>query len=205
MKRFIQHKGTLTPLYRPNIDTDQIIPKQFLKRIERSGYGEFLFFDWRFRSDGTPVHDFVLNDSRFSGASILITGPNFGCGSSREHAPWSLMDHGFRAVIAPSFADIFYNNSLKNGLLPIVLPESTVAELARQADADPNYEVTVHLESQTVTDKDGKVGEFEIDSFRKHCVLNGLDDIALTLEHAEKIAEYEKNPNNVPAYQGSHV
>ena len=197
MKRFIQHIGTLTPLYRPNIDTDQIIPKQFLKRIERSGYGEFLFFDWRFRSDGTPVHDFVLNDPRFSGASILVAGPNFGCGSSREHAPWSLTDHGFRVVIAPSFADIFYNNSLKNGLLPIVLPESTVAALAQRAEAEPSYEVTVDLESQAVIDNDGKVGEFEIDPFRKHCVLNGLDDIALTLEHAGKITEYEKNPNHV--------
>jgi 3-isopropylmalate/(R)-2-methylmalate dehydratase small subunit len=200
MNRFIQHKGTLTPLYRANIDTDQIIPKQFLKRIERSGYGEFLFFDWRFRSDGTPIHDFVLNDPRFSGASILVAGPNFGCGSSREHAPWSLTDHGFRLVIAPSFADIFYNNSLKNGLLPIVLPEPTVIELARRAEADPNYTVTVDLESQTVTDGDGNVGEFEIDPFRKHCVLNGLDDIALTLEHVEKIAEYEMNSNGMPRF-----
>jgi len=200
MKRFIQHKGTLTPLYRPNIDTDQIIPKQFLKRIERSGYGEFLFFDWRFRADGSLVPDFVLNDPRFSGASILVAGPNFGCGSSREHAPWSLTDHGFRAVVAPSFADIFYNNSLKNGLLPIVLSESTVAELARRAEADPSYTVTIDLESQAITDNEGTIGEFEIDPFRKHCIMHGLDDIALTLEHVRKIAEYEKNPNRRPRF-----
>ena len=200
MNRFSQHKGTLTPLYRANIDTDQIIPKQFLKRIERTGYGEFLFYDWRYRSDGSPIQDFVLNDPRFSNASILVTGPNFGCGSSREHAPWSLTDHGFRAVISPSFADIFYNNSLKNGLLPIVLAESKVVELVRRSEADPTYTVTVDLENQAVTDNEGTVGEFEIDPFRKHCILNGLDDIALTLEHVEKIAEYEKNPSKAPRF-----
>jgi 3-isopropylmalate/(R)-2-methylmalate dehydratase small subunit len=193
MKRFIQQKGTVTPLYRPNIDTDQIIPKQFLKRIERSGYGEFLFWDWRYNSDGTPVSDFVLNDPRYAGSSILIAGPNFGCGSSREHAPWSLMDHGFRAVIAPSFADIFYNNSLKNGLLPVILPENATFELACRAETDPNYTLTVDLKSQTVSDDEGVIGEFDIDPFRKSCILNGLDDIALTLEHSDKIAEYEQN------------
>ncbi len=200
MNRFTRHKGTLAPLYRPNIDTDQIIPKQFLKRIERSGYGEFLFFDWRYRSDGTPIQDFVLNDSRYTGSSILIAGPNFGCGSSREHAPWSLMDHGFRAVIAPSFADIFYNNSLKNGLLPVILPEAVVVQLAHRADSAANYQITIDLESQSVADEQGTIGRFDIDPFRKHCILNGLDDIALTLEQEAKIAEYEQNPRLEPRF-----
>src|SRR5215213_4489949 len=161
MNRFRRHKGTLTPLFRANIDTDQIIPKQFLKRIERTGYGAFLFYDWRFNTDGTPIHDFVLNDPRFSGASILVAGPNFGCGSSREHAPWSMTDHGFRVVIAPSFADIFYNNSLKNGLLPVVLSEEKVAELARNAQNSEVYELTIDLENQTVFDRQGFQAVFE--------------------------------------------
>ncbi len=194
MNTFTQHSGTLTPLYRPNIDTDQIIPKQFLKRIERSGYGEFLFYDWRYRSNGEPIPDFVLNDPRYAGSSILVAGPNFGCGSSREHAPWSLMDHGFRAVIAPSFADIFYNNSLKNGLLPVILPETAVERLVRWAEGDPQYQVTIDLQDQLVTDESGPLGNFEIDGFRKHCILNGLDDIALTLEHTAAITKYEQNP-----------
>lgn len=200
MNTFTQHSGTLTPLYRPNIDTDQIIPKQFLKRIERSGYGEFLFYDWRYNANGEPIPDFVLNDPRFAGSSILIAGPNFGCGSSREHAPWSLTDHGFRAVIAPSFADIFYNNSLKNGLLPVILPENTVSDLARRAEAQPDYLVTIDLVSQSVLDGTGTVGEFDIDPFRKYCILNGLDDIALTLEHTAKIDGYEANRDHLPRY-----
>lgn len=200
MNRFTQHSGTLAPLYRPNIDTDQIIPKQFLKRIERTGYGAFLFYDWRFNSDGTPVPDFVLNDERFKGSSILIAGANFGCGSSREHAPWSLMDYGFSAVIAPSFADIFYNNSLKNGLLPVVLAEEDVADLARRCEADPAYELTVDLESQTVSGQNGFIRKFEIDEFRKYCILNGLDDIGLTLKYADKIDFYEQNPSQAPRY-----
>ncbi len=200
MDRFTQHTGTLTPLFRANIDTDQIIPKQFLKRIERSGYGEFLFYDWRYRTDGQPEPGFVMNDARYANSSILVTGPNFGCGSSREHAPWSLMDHGFRVVIAPGFADIFYNNSLKNGLLPLVLPEETVAGLARRAETEPEYSLTVDLESQTVRDRETTIGEFEIDPFRKHCIVNGLDDIALTLEHSAKIAEYEQNPHRHPRF-----
>ena len=200
MDGFSKHTGTLAPIYRPNIDTDQIIPKQFLKRIERSGYGEFLFWDWRYNSDGTPVSDFALNDPRYDGSSILIAGANFGCGSSREHAPWSLMDHGFRAVIAPSFADIFYNNSLKNGLLPVVLPENTTSELARRAETEPGYALTVDLERQTVSDNERVIGRFDIDTIRKHCILNGLDDIALTLVHAEKIADYEKNSLGQPRF-----
>lgn len=194
MKRFTQHTGTLAPLYRPNIDTDQIIPKQFLKRIERTGYGEFLFYDWRFNSDGTPIADFVLNNERFAGASILVAGPNFGCGSSREHAPWSLMDFGFRAVIAPSFADIFFNNSFKNGLVPVILDDADVLELARRAEADPTYQISVDLEGQTISDSSGFARTFEIDAFRKHCIINGLDDIGLTLQHSEKIDDYEHNP-----------
>lgn len=179
------------PLYRSNIDTDQIIPKQFLKRIERTGYGAFLFYDWRFNTDGTPTSDFVMNDPRFSGSTILVAGPNFGCGSSREHAPWSLMDYGFRAVIAPSFADIFYNNSLKNGFVPVVLSASVVAEIVSLSEADPSLQVTIDLEHQRVLGPFGNIYDFEIDPFRKHCILNGLDDIDLTLQHADKIDEYE--------------
>ncbi len=193
MIKFTEHTGTLTPLYRANIDTDQIIPKQFLKRIERTGYGAFLFYDWRFNSDGSPNLGFVMNYPRFDGSSILIAGANFGCGSSREHAPWSLLDHGFRVVIAPSFADIFYNNSLKNGLLPVAVSEEKVAELVKKAVEQSGYELTIDLVAQTVTNKGGFEASFSIDAFRKHCLLNGLDDIALTLEHEEKISAYERN------------
>ena len=200
MNKFTQHTGTLTPLYRANIDTDQIIPKQFLKRIERTGYGAFLFYDWRYNSDGSLTDGFVMNDQRFNGSSILVAGPNFGCGSSREHAPWSLMDFGFRVVIAPSFADIFHNNSLKNGLLPVVLPEADVADLAKRAELDPAYELKVDLISQTVSDEMGFLRTFEIDAFRKHCLLNGLDDIGLTLQHESKITEYEENRLGEPRF-----
>lgn len=185
---------------RANIDTDQIIPKQFLKRIERSGYGEFLFYDWRFNSDGSPSADFVLNDPAYSDASILITGPNFGCGSSREHAPWSLLDHGFRVIIAPSFADIFYNNSLKNGLLPIVLPEAEIAGIIVAA-SEPGYALTVDLENKLVTDNRGLSAAFEIDEFRRHCLINALDDIGLTLVHESKIAEYESRAAKAGRFQ----
>lgn len=190
MDKFIKHSGTVIPLLRSNVDTDQIIPKQFLKRIERTGYGEFLFYDWRFDSSGNTVNDFVFNDELYRGASILIMGANFGCGSSREHAPWSILDYGFRVLIAPSFADIFYNNSLKNGLLPIVLSDSEVAELADRASKPP-YEIAIDLENQTVTDGLGFSATFEIDQFRKHCLMNALDDIGLTLQHDSKIATYE--------------
>ena len=177
---------------RANIDTDQIIPKQFLKRIERSGYGKFLFYDWRFSADGSPNSDFPLNDPRYREASILIAGVNFGCGSSREHAPWSLYDFGFRAVIAPSFADIFYNNSLKNGLLPITLSEVNCSELAKKSLEGP-YTISIDLEQQTVADDRDFAASFEIDAFRKHCLINGLDDIGLTLQHEDKIAAYESH------------
>jgi 3-isopropylmalate/(R)-2-methylmalate dehydratase small subunit len=192
MDKFTKHSGTAVPLYQPNIDTDQIIPKQFLKRIERTGYGEFLFYDWRFDSKGNPVEDFVLNQSRYGDASILIAGANFGCGSSREHAPWSLTDYGFRVIIAPSFADIFYNNSLKNGLLPVVLDEKIVEQLAERSSNDPTFSLTIDLENKTVSDDTGVISAFQIDDFRRHCLLNGLDDIGLTLQYESKITEYEK-------------
>src|SRR5215203_4158568 len=191
MNKFTKHTGKTVPLYQPNIDTDQIIPKQFLKRIERTGYGEFLFFDWRFDSNGAANSDFVLNDPKYKNSSVLIAGANFGCGSSREHAPWSLTDYGFHAVIAPSFADIFYNNSLKNGLLPVALSEAQVAELAEKAADQENYALTIDLENQSVTDNQGFETSFEIDGFRKYCLLNGLDDIGLTLQTEAKISEYE--------------
>ena len=191
MMEFIKHTGSAVPLMRENIDTDQIIPKQFLKRIERTGYGEFLFYDWRYAADGTPTADFILNDPQYATASILITGANFGCGSSREHAPWSLLDHGFRVIIAPSFADIFYNNSFKNGLLPITLDAADVAWLADAAARDPNKEITVDLESCSVTDGLAFTRAFVIDEFRRHCLLNGLDDIGLTLQHESSITAFE--------------
>lgn len=179
------------PLMRSNIDTDQIIPKQFLKRIERTGYGEFLFYDWRYGSDGSPIPDFVLNDPRYSSASILIAGENFGCGSSREHAPWSLLDHGFSVVIAPSFADIFYNNSFKNGLLLVTLDAADVEWLANEPASNPENLLTIDLEACTVTDGQSFKREFEVDEFRRHCLLNGLDDIGLTLQHEAAITAFE--------------
>jgi 3-isopropylmalate/(R)-2-methylmalate dehydratase small subunit len=191
MNKFTKHTGTAVPLYRANIDTDQIIPKQFLKRIERTGYGQFLFYDWRFNTDGSLTEDFVLNQPRFKDASILIAGDNFGCGSSREHAPWSLDDYGFRVVIAPSFADIFYSNSLKNGFLPVALSEEICASLAAKAESG-DYTLTVDLENKTVSDNGGLIATFDIDEFRRNCMLNGLDDIGLTLLNENKITEFEK-------------
>lgn len=196
MNKFKKHTGKPVALYQPNIDTDQIIPKQFLKRIERTGYGEFLFYDWRFNTDETPNVDFILNDPKYKNASVLLAGANFGCGSSREHAPWSLIDYGFHAVIAPSFADIFYNNSLKNGLLPVVLSEKKVAELVEKSRNRENYELTIDLENQTVSDNLGFKTSFEIDEFRRYCLLNGLDDIGLTLQSEAKISEYEQKRLN---------
>ncbi len=190
MEKFTKHFGPAVPIYRADIDTDQIIPKQFLKRIERSGYGKFLFYDWRFNADGTPKV-FVLNEPRYKDASILITGANFGCGSSREHAQWSLLDHGFKVIIAPSFADIFYNNSLKNGLLPIVLSEQQIAQLVERSRSIEDYKLTADLESKTLVDTEGLQASFDIDEFRRYCLLNGLDDIALTLQHEKQISAYE--------------
>src|SRR5262245_26847026 len=192
MTPFKTHTGLAVPLDRPNVDTDQIIPKQFLKRVERDGFGEFLFYDWRFRADGGPDSDFPLNQPRYLGASILIAGKNFGCGSSREHAPWALADFGFRAIIAPSFADIFANNCLKNGLLTVVLSESNVLQLTERAQTIDGYELTVDLENKVVTDASGFSATFEIGDFQRHCLLEGLDDIGLTLQHEDAIAAYEQ-------------
>ena len=191
MQPFRVHTGKVAPLHRANIDTDQIIPKQFLKRIERTGFGEFLFYDWRRSQDGTPDPAFPLNQPRYAGARVLVTGKNFGCGSSREHAVWALEDFGFRAVIAPSFADIFANNCGKNGVLAVVLGEEEVGEIARRAEKMPEYQVTVDLEQRKVHDERGFSATFEIDEFTRHCLLNGLDDIGLTLQHEPEIAAYE--------------
>ena len=201
------------PLDRPNVDTDQIIPKQFLKRIERTGYGDFLFYDWRRIQEGPnagePHPDFVLNKHHHKGAKILIAGKNFGCGSSREHAAWALTDFGFLAVIAPSFADIFFSNAGKNGIVLIRLSEDDVALLLDRAAKTPNYELTVSLENQTVTDTEGFHATFEIDPFRKYCLTEGLDDIGLTLRHAAALDTYEKqhDHNNwlKPKYSGASV
>jgi 3-isopropylmalate/(R)-2-methylmalate dehydratase small subunit len=192
MRAFTVHAGLVVPLDRSNVDTDQIIPKQFLKRIERTGFGQFLFFDWRYLDDGSPNPEFILNRPEYHGASVLLARRNFGCGSSREHAPWSLEDYGFRVLIAPSFADIFYNNCFKNAVLPIRLDEQTVDELFARTQKHPGYRLTVDLERCTVTDAFGLELKFEVDPFRRHCLLNGLDDIALTLEHEAHIAAYEQ-------------
>jgi 3-isopropylmalate/(R)-2-methylmalate dehydratase small subunit len=198
MQPFRKHTGKVVPLYRANIDTDQIIPKQFLKRIEKTGFGEFLFNDWRRNADGAPDPAFPLNDSRYSGASILVAGKNFGCGSSREHAVWALADFGFRAVIAPSFADIFANNCVKNGVLTVVLPGSEVDKIARRAAEIPEYALTIDLEKCTVEDGQGLAAQFQIDEFTRHCLLEGLDDIGLTLQHGPEISAYE-DKHAVPA------
>ena len=191
MKPFRKHTGRVALLDRANVDTDQIIPKQFLKRIERTGFGEFLFNDWRYLPDGTPDPSFSLNDPRYSGASILITGKNFGCGSSREHAPWALADFGFRVIVAPSFADIFANNCLKNGLMTVVLNEDEVLELGRRTREIEGYQATVDLEECRITDRQGFSATFAIDEFQRHCLLNGLDDIGLTLQYESEISAYE--------------
>ena len=200
MQAFRIHKGLVAPLDRENVDTDAIIPKQFLKSIKRSGFGPNLFDEWRYLDHGEPGQDpatrkvnpdFVLNQPRYRGASVLLTRQNFGCGSSREHAPWALDQYGFRAIIAPSYADIFFNNSFKNGLLPIVLPEREVARLFDEVNAFVGYELTVDLERQVVVKPDGSELTFEVESFRKYCLLNGFDDIGLTLRHADKIRAFE--------------
>ena len=192
MNAFTQHSGIVATMDRSNVDTDQIIPKQFLKRIERTGFGQFLFFDWRFDESGTPNPQFELNLPKFNGASILVARKNFGNGSSREHAVWALSDYGFRCVIAESFADIFYNNCSKNGLLPVVLDEEVVDQIHANVAEVEGYQLTVDLESQTVTDSNGMNASFEIDAFRRQCFLEGLDHIALTLQHEEKITAFEE-------------
>lgn len=201
MKPFTQHAGLVAPLDRANVDTDLIIPKQFLKSIKRTGFGQNLFDELRYLDEGLPGQDcskrplnteFVLNQPRYQGASVLLARKNFGCGSSREHAPWALEEYGFRSVIAPSFADIFFNNSFKNGLLPIVLAEEEVEELFQQTEAEEGYQLTIDLATQTVTRPDGKQYSFEVDAFRKHCLFNGLDDIGLTLQDADAIHSFEQ-------------
>jgi 3-isopropylmalate/(R)-2-methylmalate dehydratase small subunit len=188
VKPFKKHTGLVAPLDRANVDTDQIIPKQFLKRIERTGFGQFLFYDWRYLPDGELNPSFVLNEPRYQGASILVTDKNFGCGSSREHAPWALGEYGFRVIIAPSFADIFANNCFKNGMLPIALPAT---EIMRRAQEIEGYKLAVDLETQMITDENGLAIPFEVESFQRYCLLEGLDDIALTLRHEEAIKAYE--------------
>ena len=188
MKPFTKHTGLVAPLDRANVDTDQIIPKQFLKRIERTGFGEFLFYDWRYLPDGQPNSSFVLNEPRYQGASILVADKNFGCGSSREHAPWALGEFGFRVILAPSFADIFANNCFKNGMLPIAVP---VAEIMKRAQEVEGYKLTVDLETQMITDEDGLSVSFVVNDFQRYCLLEGLDDIGLTLRHEDAIKAYE--------------
>ncbi len=192
MQPFTQLTGIVAPLDRVNVDTDQIIPKQFLKRVERTGFGQFLFFDWRFLEDGSPNADFVLNRPGYAGASILVAGRNFGSGSSREHAPWALLDYGFRCVIAPSFADIFYSNCFLNGILPVTLSEEAVARLIANAQERPGYDVTVDLDAGRIWDSTGGLDEsFQIDPFRRYSLMNGLDEIGLTLQHEDAITAYE--------------
>ena len=190
MKAFRQHTGLVAPLDRANVDTDQIIPKQFLKRIERTGFGQFLFNDWRYNADGSLNSAFVLNEPRYEGASILVADKNFVCGSSREHAPWALGEYGFRAIIAPSFADIFANNCFKNGMLPIVLNDDAVRGIMRRAQQE-NYLLTIDLERQTIEDSDRLSISFTVGEFQRYCLLEGLDDIGLTLRHEDLIEAYE--------------
>jgi 3-isopropylmalate/(R)-2-methylmalate dehydratase small subunit len=195
MQPFRKHTGSVVPLDKVNVDTDQIIPKQFLKRIERTGFGEFLFHNWRFGEDGTKIHDFVLHVPRHQKASILVAGKNFGCGSSREHAVWALADFGFQVVIASSFADIFANNSLKNGLLTVRLDEEHIVELMRRSKEIDDYQLSVDLETLQVKDDHGFMAPFVMDDFSRHCLLHGLDDIGLTLQHEADITAYEtKHP-----------
>ena len=201
MEKFITMTGLVAPMDRSNVDTDAIIPKQFLKSIKRSGFGPNLFDEWRYLDHGEPGMDnstrsvnpdFVLNQSRYQGASILLARENFGCGSSREHAPWALLDYGFRAIIAPSYADIFFNNCFKNGIVPIVLDAQVVDELFQAVAANEGYQLTVDLEAQTITTPEGESINFDVEEFRRHCLLNGLDDIGLTLQHVDEIKAYEK-------------
>ena len=190
MRAFRQHKGVVAPLDRVNVDTDQIIPKQFLKRIERTGFGQFLFYDWRHTAEGKKDPTFVLHHPQYEKATIMVAGKNFGCGSSREHAVWALDDYGFRVVVAPSFADIFANNSLKNGLLTVIVSEEDAATLMKRAQ-QAGYELTVDLENLRIEDRQGFSTQFAVDGFSRHCLLNGLDDIGLTLQHESEITTYE--------------
>ena len=191
MDPFVHHTGLVATMDRANVDTDQIIPKQFLKRIERTGFGEFLFWDWRFDDDGNENSDFELNRPEFAGASILVARNNFGSGSSREHAVWALSDYGFKTVLAPSFADIFFNNCFKNGVLPVVLDEEVISDIFARVEKNPGYQLTVDLEKQQVTDEHGLAAQFQIEPARRERMLQGLDDIAMTLQSEELISKYE--------------
>lgn len=192
MEKFIRHSGIVAPVDRVNVDTDAIIPKQFLKRIERTGFGQFLFYEWRFLEDGTtPNENFEMNKPRYKGASVLISRANFGCGSSREHAPWAILDYGFKVIVAPSFADIFYNNCFKNGILPIKLSEEQVEELFQRTAKHEGYQLHVDLENKVLRDDYGLEINFDLDEHRRQFLLQGLDDIGLTLQHEDKIAAYE--------------
>jgi 3-isopropylmalate/(R)-2-methylmalate dehydratase small subunit len=202
MEKFRQVKGIIVPIDRANVDTDQLIPKQFLKTLERTGLGKYLFNDWRYNPDGSPKSDFVLNSARYKGGKILLAQKNFGSGSSREHAVWALKDYGFSVLIAPSFADIFYNNCLKNGLLPIMLDEPVVSGLLAEIAHQEGYSVNVDLETQTISKPEGDAIHFEIDSFKKKCLLEGLDDISLTLQHEQEIHTYNQR---LKPFQEIHV
>ncbi len=192
MRSFSKHTGLVAPLDRVNVDTDQMVPKQFLKWLTKEGYGRILFYDWRYLEGEKPIPEFVLNQPRYRGASILVTRSNFGCGSSREHAAWAVLDYGFRAILAPSFADIFYNNCFKNGILPVTIQDNEIEELFRRTEMNLGYRLTVDLESQTVSDESGLNLSFEIDPSRRECLLKGLDEIGLTLQLEEKISAYER-------------
>ncbi|MGA8072633.1 MAG: 3-isopropylmalate dehydratase small subunit [Candidatus Acidiferrales bacterium] len=201
MQPFVKHTGLVAPMDRVNVDTDQMVPKQFLKLQTREGYGRVLFYDWRYLPGEKPNPEFPLNFPRYRGASVLLARANFGCGSSREHAPWAILDYGFRSIIAPSYADIFYNNCFKNGILPVQLSDVQVDDLFKRAEKQEGYRLTVDLENQLVTDDAGLRIPFDIDAFRKKCLLKGLDDIGLTLEHEPDISAYEKsNPKSAPMY-----
>ncbi|HEV2351258.1 MAG TPA: 3-isopropylmalate dehydratase small subunit [Terriglobia bacterium] len=202
MQPFVKHTGLVAPMDRVNVDTDQMVPKQFLKALTREGFGRTLFYDWRYLPGEVPNPDFILNAPRYKGASVLLARANFGCGSSREHAPWAILDYGFHAIIAPSYADIFYNNCFKNGILPVTLPDAQVDDLFQRTEKTPGYELTVDLETDLVTDAHGLKQAFEIDPFRRECLLNGWDDIGLTLRHQSLIDEFEKaHPQRAVAFE----
>jgi 3-isopropylmalate/(R)-2-methylmalate dehydratase small subunit len=198
MKPFIKHTGLVAPMDRVNVDTDQVVPKQFIKLCTREGFGRVLFYDWRYLPGEKPNPEFILNQPRYEGASVLIARANFGCGSSREHAPWAILDYGFRAILAPSYADIFYNNCFKNGILPVTLPSEQIDELFKRTEKNEGYKLTVDLEQQRVTDNEGLRYSFEIDPFRKEFLLKGLDDIGLSLVHEPEISAFEKKHLHVP-------
>jgi 3-isopropylmalate/(R)-2-methylmalate dehydratase small subunit len=203
MQPFTKHTGLVAPMDRVNVDTDQMVPKQFLKLLTREGYGRILFYDWRYLPGEKPNPDFVLNRPRYKGASVLLARANFGCGSSREHAPWAILDYGFRTILAPSYADIFYNNCFKNGILPVTLTNEQMDELFKRTEKNEGYTVTVDLEQQIVTDDRGLRYSFTVDPFRRECLLKGLDDIGLTLVHEAEIAAFEKKNVRVPVLHNS--